>query len=105
MQANAYSKYALRDLHEAIDLFDRKIDYCQTTERFESAQERAKTLQKLCSKREAMVKTALALSALGVETDNAFLPRSFKPVVADIPGAVVEAVATAPVKRRRAART
>jgi len=32
MEANTYSKYALKDLYDAIDLIDRKINYCKTLE-------------------------------------------------------------------------
>jgi hypothetical protein len=77
MQANSYSKYVLKDLHEAIDLFDRKIIYCQTHEEFDSSGARTAALQKLSAKRAALVKTALALTDLGVECDPRVLPRSF----------------------------
>jgi hypothetical protein len=104
MQANSYSKYVLRDLHEAIDLFDRKIDYCQTTEKFDNSEERAKALQKLSSKRGALVKTAMALRALGVESGNSFLPRSFKDDVENSCAVLPEQTETAAGTRRRAAR-
>lgn len=103
MQANAYSKYVLRDLHEAIDLFDRKIDYCQTLEKFDSADEREKAVQKLVVKRGSLVKTALALTALGVESGNSFLPRSFKTVDADSSEPIAVQPVVAAGKRRRAA--
>lgn len=103
MQANSYSKYVLRDLHEAIDLFDRKIDYCQTHEKFETVEERAKAFQKLCSKRDALIKTALALHALGVETDRSYLPRSFKAAV-DAGNAMPLQAAGAGETRRRVTR-
>lgn len=91
MQANFLSKYALNDLHESIDLFDRKIDYCRTHEKFECDEARDAALHKLTSKRGALVKAALALSALGVECDQRFLPRSFKlPAVTSEPAAVRE---------------
>ncbi len=103
-QANTYSKYALRDLHEAIDLFDRKIVYCQTHEKFESDEERAKALQKLGTKRGALVKTALALRALGVESAHSELPRSLQPVM-NAEGVLVEPAVIAETTRpRRAAR-
>lgn len=77
MQANAYSQYALKDLHQAIDLMDRKISYCNTLETFESETDREAHLRKLSSKRSALVKSALTLAALGVRCDPKFLPRSF----------------------------
>ena len=83
MQANAYSTYALRDLHQAIDLMDRKINYSTTLETFESQEARETCLRKLSSKRAALVKTALALTALGVSCDPKFLPRSFIHLVQD----------------------
>lgn len=77
MQANAYSPYALKDLHQAIDLIDRKINYCNTWETFESQEARDAHLRKLSTKRAALVKSALALAALGVRCDPQYLPRSF----------------------------
>lgn len=77
MQANAYSQYALKDLHQAIDLMDRKISYSTTLEAFESQAAREAHLRKLSTKRAALVKSALTLAALGVRCDPKFLPRSF----------------------------
>ncbi len=77
MQANAYSPYALKDLHQAIDLIDRKIAYGETWESFESQEAREIHLRKLSRKRAALVKSALALTHLGVRCDPQFLPRSF----------------------------
>lgn len=81
MQANAYSPYALKDLHQAIDLMDRKIIYCTTLEAFETQEAREAHLQKLSTKRAALVKSALALTNLGVRCDPRFLPRSFTQAV------------------------
>ena len=77
MEANAYSKYALKDLHQAIDLLDRKINHCMTVELLDSQGRRETMLRKLASKRAALVKSALALTVLGVRSDPKFLPRSF----------------------------
>jgi hypothetical protein len=77
MQANAYSPYALKDLHLAIDLIDRKITHSSSLESFESQEAREVHLRKLASKRAALVKSALALAAMGVQCDPQFLPRSF----------------------------
>lgn len=78
MQAKPDSKYGLKDLHQEIDLFDRKIAYCRNFEKFDSEQARASALQKLVNKRETLVKTALAMAGRGVEYDPQYLPRSFK---------------------------
>jgi hypothetical protein len=72
------SKYALKELHKEIDLFDRKIAHCQAYEKFDSELARAAALHKLVTKREALVKTALAMASRGVECDPKYLPRSFK---------------------------
>jgi hypothetical protein len=72
------SKYALKDLHQEIDLFDRKIAYCQNLEEFASDDARAAALRKLTTKRESLVKTAIGMAERGVECDPRYLPRSFK---------------------------
>ncbi len=72
------SKFALNDLHEEIDFFDRKIAYCQTFEKFDSEEERESALRKLATKRGSLVKTALAMAERGVECDPKHIPRSFK---------------------------
>jgi hypothetical protein len=77
MQANVYSQYALKDLHEAIDLMDRKIHHCRNVEAFDTQEARDSTLQKLSTKRAALVKSAMTLSAQGVKSDPKSLPRSF----------------------------
>jgi len=75
MQANAFSKYALKDLHHSIALIDRRIVDCGKDEKFNSAEGREVALQKLTHKRTALVKAALILSGLGVTYDAAFLAR------------------------------
>ncbi|HEX4039091.1 MAG TPA: hypothetical protein VHX37_13605 [Acidobacteriaceae bacterium] len=95
MQANAYSPYALKDLHQAIDLIDRKITYCNTWETFESQEAREVHLRKLSTKRAALVKSALALAALGVRCDPQFLPRSFIHPVGEEANSVAAAPAVA----------
>lgn len=76
MQANSYSPYALKDLHQAIDLMDRKIAWCSSGEIFASEEAREDQLRKLSTKRAALVKSALALANLGVRCDPKFLARS-----------------------------
>ncbi|HEY1808476.1 MAG TPA: hypothetical protein VGG42_07930 [Acidobacteriaceae bacterium] len=77
MQATVFTEYALKDLHEAIDLIDRKIDHCRTFEVFDSQEARDGTLQKLSTRRASLVKSAQTLTAQGVKSDPKFLPRSF----------------------------
>lgn len=102
MQANAYSPYALKDLHQAIDLIDRKISYCNTGETFESQEARDIHLRKLSTKRAALVKSALALAALGVRCDPQFLPRSFiHPVQDESQSTAVEPIAAEEAKTAR----
>ncbi len=104
MQANAYSKYALKDLHEAIELIDRKIQHCRNFELFDSVQDREASLQKLASKRAALVKSAAALTTLGVRCEPDSLPRSLLQVVGTeepIAGQEAEAGKTAPKRRTR----
>ena len=78
MQVSSDNKYALKDLHQEIDLFDRKIAYCQNYEKFDSENARAAALQKLATKRESLVKNALSMASRGVVCDPKYLPRSFK---------------------------
>ncbi len=78
MPAKPVGKYELKDLHQEIDLFDRKIAYCKTYETFASEDARAAALQKLVTKRETLVKTAVEAVKNGVECDPKYLPRSFK---------------------------
>lgn len=102
MQANVYSKYALKDLHEAIELIDRKIQHCRNFEPFDTPQDREASLQKLASKRAALVKSATALSALGVECGPDSLPRSLMHVVgAEESVAAAASGETAPKRRVR----
>lgn len=78
MNAEPASRFDLKDLHQEIDFLDRKIAYCQTYEKFDSDHARAVTLQKLVTKREGLVKTALKAVSRGIEFDPKYLPRSFK---------------------------
>ncbi len=74
------SKYALQDLYAEIDLFDRKINHSQTYASFDSDQERANQVEKLMTKREALVKSAAAMAGRGVECDPKYLPRSLREI-------------------------
>lgn len=73
MEANAYTKYALKDLQDAIGLIDRKMNHCRTFEIFDSQEDRDSTLRKLATKRAALVRSALTLTAMGVEAHSATL--------------------------------
>lgn len=83
MQTNSFSPYALKDMYQAIDLIDRKIASSQTWETFDSQDAREAHLRKLSTKRAALVKSALALTNMGVQCDPRFLPRSFVQPVQD----------------------
>ncbi len=72
------SKYALKDLHQEIDFYDRKIAYCQNYETYDSEEARAAALKKLGTKRSTLVKSALSMASRGVVCDPKYLPRSFK---------------------------
>jgi hypothetical protein len=80
MRAKPVGKYELKDLYQEIDLFDRKISYCQTLETFASEEGRAAALQKLVTRRKSLVKVAVAAVSDGVECDPKYLPRSLKTV-------------------------
>lgn len=71
-------KYFLRDLHQEIDLYDRKIAYLDKYGEFASSAEREEAEKKLMAKRAPLEKTALELVASGVEYEERDLPRSFR---------------------------
>jgi hypothetical protein len=104
VQANVYSKYALKDLHDAIDLIDRKIQHCRNFEPFDSPQDREASLQKLASKRAALVKSATALTTLGVVSEPGSLSRSLLQMVGTeeaVAGQETAAGEKAPKRRAR----
>jgi hypothetical protein len=105
MQATEPNKYALQDLHQAIDLIDRKIIYCQTYENFDSQEARDTNLRKLSTKRATLVKAATALTSQGFKCDPRFLPRSFiHPVEAAEESAVPAVAEGGEVVRKRRTR-
>ena len=71
-------KYFLRDLHQEIDLYDRKLAYLRNFVDFASPRDREEAESKLLAKRAPLEKTALELAASGVEYDQKDLPRSFR---------------------------
>ena len=78
MQTRPASKYHLKDLHKEIDLYDRKIEYCQHHAKFECEEDRASALQKLVRSRKKAVNAAAVMVSQGVEFDPEQLPRSMK---------------------------
>lgn len=72
-------KYFLRDLHQEIALYDRKIAYLERYVAFASSQDREGAANKLIAKRASLEKTARGLVASGVEYRAEELPQSFRP--------------------------
>jgi len=73
-----HDKYFLRDLHQEIDLYDRKIAYLDRFAEFASTSDREEAEKGLRAKRAPLEKTALELVASGVEYEVKDLPRSFR---------------------------
>lgn len=71
-------KYFLRELHQEIDLYDRKLAYLDKYVEFASPADREDAEKKLLAKRSPLEKTALELAASGVEYEEKDLPRSFR---------------------------
>lgn len=71
-------KYFLRDLHQEIDLYDRKLAYIDKFAEFASSGDREEAERGLRSKRAQLEKAALELVASGVEYVEKDLPRSFR---------------------------
>lgn len=72
------NKYFLRDVHQEIDLFDRKLAHLSDHMEFDSTADREKAHETLLSKRASLEKTARELAASGIEFDDKDLPRSFR---------------------------
>jgi hypothetical protein len=77
--ATRRDKYFLRDLHQEIDLYDRKLAYLEKYVDFASDADREEAADKLRTKRASLEKTARELAASGVEYREEELPRSFRP--------------------------
>jgi hypothetical protein len=73
-----HDKYFLRDLHQEIDLYDRKLAYLNQYVDFASPGDREEAENRLMAKRAPLEKTALELAASGVEYEEKDLPRSFR---------------------------
>jgi hypothetical protein len=76
--ALARDKYFLRDLHQEIDLYDRKLAYLNQYMAFASPGDREEAENRLIAKRAPLEKTARELAASGVEYNDKDLPRSFR---------------------------
>lgn len=76
--ALARDKYYLRDLHQEIDLYDRKIAYLNNFVEYASPADHKEAREKLLAKRSPLEKTARELAASGIEFDDKDLPRSFR---------------------------
>lgn len=71
-------KYFLRDLHQEIDLYDRKLAYLDKYVEFASPADREEAEKGLLAKRAPLEKAALELAASGIEYEEEDLPRSFR---------------------------
>lgn len=71
-------RYFLRDLHQEIDLYDRKLAYLENFAEFASPVDRNEAEKSLLAKRAPLEKAALELAASGVEYEEKDLPRSFR---------------------------
>jgi len=73
-------KYFLRDLHQEIALYDRKISYLDKYVVFASPEDREEAANKLIAKRAPLEKAARELASSGVEYREEELPQSFRQV-------------------------
>ncbi len=71
-------KYFLRDLHQEIDLYDRKLAYLDNFVEFATQEDREQAEKGLLAKRAPLEKAARELAASGVEYEKKDLPRSFR---------------------------
>ena len=71
-------KYFLRDLHQEIDLYDRKLAYLEKFVEFATPADREEAEKGLLAKRAPLEKAAVELAASGVEYEEKDLPRSFR---------------------------
>lgn len=76
-------KYFLRDLHQEIDLYDRKLAYLDQHTDFASPGEREEAESKLRAKRALLEKAARELALSGVEYEDKDLPRSFRAIISE----------------------
>lgn len=76
--APRHDKYFLRELHQEIDLYDRKLAYLNNYVEFACDGDRDEAEKRLRAKRAPLEKTARELAASGVEFQAKDLPRSFR---------------------------
>ena len=76
---NRRDKYFLRDLHQEIDLYDRKLADLYKYVDFASDADRDEAANGLLAKRAPLERAARELAASGVEYRPEDLPRSFHP--------------------------
>ena len=90
-----HDKYFLRELHQEIDYYDRKLAYLNEHMVFVNVEQREEAEKKLHAKRSPLERTAKDLAASGVEYDLTELPRSFR-AEAPIPAAVRKPIMLVP---------
>lgn len=73
-----HDKYFLRDLHQEIDFYDRKLAYLDQFAEFASPGDREVAEKGLRAKRAPLERAALELVASGIEYEQKDLPRSFR---------------------------
>jgi hypothetical protein len=71
-------KYFLRELHQEIDFYDRKLAHLNEHAEFASPADRTDAEAKLQTKRAQLEKTARELASSGVAYEENELPRSFR---------------------------
>ena len=71
-------KYFLRDLHQEIDFYDRKLAYLDKFVEFASHEDREEAENGLRAKRAPLERAALELVASGIEYEEKDLPRSLR---------------------------
>ena len=76
--AARHDRYFLRDLHQEIDFYDRKLAYIDKFEEFATPLDREEAEKRLMAKRAPLEKAALELVKSGVEYEEKDLPRSFR---------------------------
>jgi hypothetical protein len=84
--APRHDKYFLRDLHQEIDFYDRKLAYLDQFAEFASPGDRELAEKGLRAKRAPLEKAALELAASGVEYEEKDLPRSFRTMNLELDG-------------------
>ena len=73
-----HDKYFLRDIHQEIDLYDRKLAYLKKYVDFATPADREEAQKRMLAQRAPLEMTARELAASGVEFEDKDLPRSFR---------------------------